>query len=157
MYVSSLRRTDEKRQIADCCSFQTGYQWRLTDARVVIGNYRRYFYEERLHGGLGYVPPWESKQQWLAVHPDLCMEALSPALGDLSLGASIQRENEKSPTAPESPPASAPMTGHRSGPSPRRAVSSGLQTDCRGSQNLTQEPNTGVNKSGVLTFKMAQR
>lgn len=87
----------------------------LTDARVIIENYRRYFYAERLHGALGYVPPREFKQQWLAANPDFCMGALSPAPRDLSLGASKQRENEKRRTALTSPPASVPMTGQRSG------------------------------------------
>lgn len=87
----------------------------LRDARVVIENYRRYFYEERLHGALGYVPPREFKEQWLAAHPDFCMGALPPAPRDLSLGASKQNGNEKGRRAPESTPASVPMAAQRSG------------------------------------------
>ena len=52
---------------------------------------------------------------------------------------------------------SAPMTGQRWRLRPRRAVSSGQPLDCRGNQNLTQEPNTGMKRLGVLTFKMDQR
>lgn len=87
----------------------------LTDARVIIEHYRRYFFEERLHGALGYVPPREFKEKWLAAHPDFCMGALPPAPQDLSLCASKQRKNEKSRTALACGPASAPMTRQRSG------------------------------------------
>ena len=87
----------------------------LREARVVIENYRRYFYEERLHGALGYVPPREFKENWLAAHPDFCMGPLPPAPRDGSLFASKQKGNEKSRTALEGGPASAPMTGQRSG------------------------------------------
>lgn len=87
----------------------------LREARIIIENYRRYFFEERLHGALGYVPPREFKEQWLTEHPDFCMGALPPAPRDLSLGASKQKGNEKSRTALEGGPASAPMTDQRSG------------------------------------------
>ena len=52
---------------------------------------------------------------------------------------------------------SAPMTGQRWRLRPRRAVSSGQPLDCRGNQNLTQEPNTGMKRSEVLTFQTDQR
>ena len=71
----------------------------LREARIVIENYRRYFYEERLHGALGYVPPREFKENWLAAHPDFCMGALPPAPRDLSLAASKQMGKKKSRTA----------------------------------------------------------
>ncbi|MBN1125343.1 MAG: transposase [Sedimentisphaerales bacterium] len=87
----------------------------LREARIIIENYRRYFYEERLHGALGYVPPREFQEKWLAAHPDFCMGALPPAPRDLTLCASKQRGNGKSRTALEGGPASAPMTGQRSG------------------------------------------
>jgi hypothetical protein len=87
----------------------------LRDARMMIENYRLYFYEERLHGALGYVPPREFKQQWLTAHPDFCMGALPPAPRDLSHCASKQREKDESRTALEDSPASAPMAGQRSG------------------------------------------
>jgi len=87
----------------------------LPDARVSIETYRQYFFEERFHGALGYVPPREFKEQWLTAHPDFCMGALPPAPRDLTLDASKQRGNEKGRTARESGPASAPMTGRRSG------------------------------------------
>ncbi|HQJ68873.1 MAG TPA: transposase [Anaerohalosphaeraceae bacterium] len=87
----------------------------LPDARVSIETYRQYFFEERFHGALGYVPPREFKEQWLTAHPDFCMGALPPRPRDLTLDASKQRGNEKSRTAREDGPASAPMTGRRSG------------------------------------------
>lgn len=87
----------------------------LRDARVIIENYRRYFYEERLHGALGYVPPREFREKWLAAHPDFCMGALPPAPRDLPLGPSKQKKKEKSRTTLESGPASASMVGQRSG------------------------------------------
>lgn len=87
----------------------------LRDGRVIIENYRRYFYEERLHGGLGYVPPREFKEQWLAAHPDFCMGALPPAPRDLPPWASKQRGNEKSRTDSAACPVSVPMAAQRSG------------------------------------------
>jgi len=41
----------------------------LREARWTIEAYRQYFNEQRLHGALGYVPPVEFKQHWLAEHP----------------------------------------------------------------------------------------
>jgi putative transposase len=85
----------------------------LRDARIIIEDFRRYFFEERLHGALDYVPPREFKQQWLAAHPDFCMGALPSAAPDLSLCASEQKAISR--TSEVQCPASAPMTGRRSG------------------------------------------
>lgn len=86
----------------------------LRDARVIIESYRLYFYEERLHGALEYVPPREFKQQWLAAHPDFCMGALPPAPWDLSLGASKQCKSGRGRTAQEANPANAPVASPQS-------------------------------------------
>ena len=97
----------------ECLNMELFYG--LTDARVTIENYRRYYNQERLHGSLGYVPPLEFKQQWMADHPDYCMGALPPAPRDLSLDASKQNVKEKSRTAVLCRQASAPMISRRSG------------------------------------------
>ena len=97
----------------ECLNMELFYG--LSDARVTIGNYRRYYNEERLHGSLGYVPPLEFKQRWLADHPGYHMGALPPNPRDLSLDASKQAVKEKSRTAVLCCQASAPMTSQRSG------------------------------------------
>jgi len=66
----------------------------LSDARWTIESYRRYFNEERLHGALGYVPPIEFKQRWLAAHPK-GPGALPPGPRDLPLNASKQKGNQE--------------------------------------------------------------
>jgi putative transposase len=48
----------------ECLNLELFYG--LADARWTIEAYRRYFNEQRLHGALGYVPPVEFKQRWLA-------------------------------------------------------------------------------------------
>ena len=40
----------------------------LSDSRVVIRDYRMYYNTDRLHGAIGYVPPLEFKQRWLATN-----------------------------------------------------------------------------------------
>ena len=41
----------------------------LREAHWTVETYGQYFNEQRLHGALGYVPPEEFKQRWLAEHP----------------------------------------------------------------------------------------
>jgi putative transposase len=50
----------------ECLNMEIFYG--LKDSRVVIEDYRQYYNEKRLHGGLGYIPPHEFKQQWLLKH-----------------------------------------------------------------------------------------
>jgi len=50
----------------ECLNMELFYG--LKDSRVIIEDYRWYYNGERLHGGLGYVPPLEFKKQWLAKH-----------------------------------------------------------------------------------------
>jgi len=78
--VSILQKFSNNARLRDEClnmELFTG----LPDARVSIETYRQCFFEERLHGALGYVPPREFKEQWLTAHPDFCMGALPPAPG----------------------------------------------------------------------------
>lgn len=96
----------------ECLNLELFYG--LSDARWTIENYRRYFNEERLHGALGYVPPIEFKQRWLAAHPK-GTGALPPGPRDLALNASKQNGNQESRTTRIGRPASAPMAGQRSG------------------------------------------
>ena len=97
----------------ECLNMELFYG--LSEARVTIENYRRYYNQERLHGSLDYVPPLEFKQQWLTDHPGYHMGALPPNPRDLSLDASKQTVKEKSRTAVLCCQASAPMTSQRSG------------------------------------------
>ena len=97
----------------ECLNMELFYG--LSEARVTIENYRRYYNEERLHGSLGYVPPLEFKQQWLAEHPGYRMGALPPNPRDLSLDTSKQNVKGKSQATVLCCLASAPMTSHRSG------------------------------------------
>jgi putative transposase len=86
----------------------------LSDARWTVEAYRRYFNEERLHGALGYVPPAEFKQRWLAARL-VTPGALPPHPQDLSLGASKQDRNNESRTPQTGGSASASTAGQRSG------------------------------------------
>jgi len=97
----------------ECLNMELFYG--LSEARVTIENYRRYYNQETLHGSLEYVPPLEFKQQWLADHTGYHMGALPPNPRDLSLDASKQTVREKSRTAVLCCQASAPMTSQRSG------------------------------------------
>jgi hypothetical protein len=86
----------------------------LRDARVVIENYRLYFFEERLYGTLGYVPSREFKEQWLAAHPDFCMGALPPHRPPGFIAVCIKAEERGGePDCLGMQPGSAPMAGHR--------------------------------------------
>jgi len=96
----------------ECLNLELFYG--LADARWTIEAYRCYFNEQRLHGALGYVPPVEFKQRWLAEHP-MATGALPPAPRDLSLGSSEQTEHKESRLTPAGGPASAPMADRRSG------------------------------------------
>jgi putative transposase len=96
----------------ECLNLELFYS--LRDARWAIENYRQYFNEQRLHGALGYVPPTEFKQRWMAEHPT-DTGALPPNPRDLSLAASKQKGHDESRTTPVGGPASAPMAGRRSG------------------------------------------
>ncbi len=96
----------------ECLNLEVFYG--LADARWTIEAYRRYFNEQRLHGALGYVPPAEFKQRWLAEHSK-ASGALPPHPRDLSLYASEQEEQKQSRLPSTSGPASAPMADRRSG------------------------------------------
>jgi putative transposase len=96
----------------ECLNLELFYG--LREARWTIETYRQYFNEQRLHGALGYVPPVEFKERWLAEHP-ADAGALPPGPRDVSLPASKQKGNDESRTSPVGGPASAPMAGQRSG------------------------------------------
>jgi putative transposase len=96
----------------ECLNLELFYS--LRDARWTIENYRQYFNEQRLHGALGYVPPTEFKQRWMAEHP-IDAGALPPNPRGLSRAASKQKGHDESRTTPVGGPASAPMAGQRSG------------------------------------------
>ena len=96
----------------ECLNLELFYG--LAEARWTIESYRRYFNEQRLHGALGYVPPAEFKQRWLAARPE-ATGALPPHPRDLALNASKQNRKDESRTTPLGHPASAPMAGRRSG------------------------------------------
>ncbi len=96
----------------ECLNLEWFYS--LADARWTIEAYRRYFNERRLHGALGYVPPAEFKQQWLAEHSN-GTGALPPDPRDLPPGSSEQKGQNESRLTPASGPASAPMADRRSG------------------------------------------
>lgn len=88
----------------------------LSEARVTMANYRRYYNEERLHGALGYLPPLEFKRQWLFDHPEYKMGALPPVPRDLALGGSEHLEEiKKDRVALWDNPIGVPRTGCRSG------------------------------------------
>jgi len=90
----------------ECLNLELFYG--LREARWTIESYRRYFNEQRLHGALGYVPPAEFKQQWLATHPSNA-GTLPPDPRDLPLTASKQKGSDESRTTPVGGPASAPI------------------------------------------------
>jgi putative transposase len=96
----------------ECLNLEVFYH--LSDARWTIEAYRRYFNAERLHGALGYVPPMEFKQRWLAEHSG-DTGVLPPNPQDLTLHTSKQNRNNESRTPRVGGPASAPMAGQRSG------------------------------------------
>ncbi len=96
----------------ECLNLEWFYS--LADARWTIEAYRCYFNEQRLHGALGYVPPAEFKQHWLAEHPT-ATGALPPNPRDLSLCSSEQKTQKKSRLTSTDGPVSAPMAGQRSG------------------------------------------
>ena len=96
----------------ECLNLELFYS--LADARWTIEAYRRYFNEQRLHGALGYVPPAEFKQHWLAEHSK-APGALPPDPRDLSLCPSEQKEQKESWPTTTSGPASAPMADRRPG------------------------------------------
>lgn len=97
----------------ECLNMELFYG--LSEARVTIENYRRYYNEERLHGSLGYIPPLEFKQQWSAEHPGHCVGAPPPNPRDLSLDTSKQNVKGKSQATVLCCLASAPMASQRSG------------------------------------------
>ena len=96
----------------ECLNLELFYS--LADARWTIEVYRRYFNERRLHGALGYVPPVEFKQRWLAEH-STATGALPPNARDLSLCSSEQNGQKESRLTTTGDPASAPMADRRSG------------------------------------------
>lgn len=96
----------------ECLNLELFYN--LREARWTIETYRQYFNEQRLHGALGYVPPAEFKERWLAEHPR-DPGTLPPDPRDLSLTASKQKQSTESRTTLAGGPASAPMAGQRSG------------------------------------------
>jgi putative transposase len=96
----------------ECLNMEVFYC--LADARWTIGRYRRYFNEERLHGGIGSIPPSEFRRQWLS-RSGAAAGALPSHPQDLSLYTSKQTDPERSRATALSCPASAPMADRRSG------------------------------------------
>lgn len=98
----------------ECLNMELFYG--LSDSGWSIGQYRRYFNTERLHGGIGDVPPLEFKHQWLNENPEF-KGALPPRPRDLSLEASKQDMKSQGRTIPSrrNRPAPAPMVDQRSG------------------------------------------